>query len=96
MLTFLSDLGISEQTVVKINKENSSANIYNLNCNQDEVSKIIKYFNELGILCIDELLIYRIDLFFKDFEEIKKIFSKYETNSLVNAINNDYNIINEI
>ena len=96
MLTFLNDLGVSEQTINKINKENSSANIYNLNCNQDEVSKIIKYFNELGILCIDELLIYRIDLFFKGFGEIKEIFSRYETNSLVNAINNDYNIINEL
>jgi hypothetical protein len=96
MLEFLKNYNISDNVIKKVEKENSSANIYNLNCNLEEASLIIEYFNELGLTCIDNLLIYRIDIFFKSLDEIKKMFSKYETNSLVQALNNDYNIINEI
>lgn len=96
MLDFLRKYNISEDVIKKIEKENSSANIYNFNCNEEEVCKIIEYLQGLGITCIDNLLIYRIDMFFSNFDSLKKKLSKYETNSLVQALNNDYSIINEI
>lgn len=96
MLEFLKKYDISDSVIKKIEKENSSANIYNLNCNEEEVCSIIEYLKELNIVCIDDLLIYRIDVFFGSLDDLKKIFSKYEINSLVQALNNDYSIINEI
>ena len=95
MLDFLRKY-TSDSVIAKIEKENSSANIYNLNCNFEEVCKIIEYLKELEVTCIDNLLIYRIDIFFRSLDDLKKIFDKYETNSLVQALNSDYTIINEI
>ena len=95
MLDFLRKY-TSDSVITKIEKENSSANIYNLNCNLEEVCKIIEYLKELEITCIDNLLIYRIDIFFRSLDDLKKLFNKYETNSLVQALNSDYTIINEI
>lgn len=96
MLSFLRKCDISIDVIKMIERENSSANIYNLDCNDKEVCKIIEYLNGLNITCINELLIYKIDLFFGSLDDLKKKFSKYETNSLVQALNNDYNIINEL
>ena len=96
MLKFLEKCNISNDIMKKIEKENSSASIYNLNCNGEEVCKIIEYLNQLNITCIDDLLVYRIDVFFRSLEDLKKRFSKYEEKSLVQALNNDYSIIDEI
>ena len=78
MLDFLKECNVSISIIENIKKENSSANIYNLSCNQDETIKIINYLKELNITCIDDLLVYRIDLFFHSLDDIKKFFSKYD------------------
>lgn len=96
MLDFLRECDISSNVIQKIEKENSKANIYNLCCNLEEVLKIVNYFKMLNINCIDELLIYRISFFFNSYEEIIKLFSKYNILDLVEKINEDYMVIDEI
>lgn len=93
MLEFLKECGISQTVLNKIEEENSSSNLYNLNCNQEEVIKIVQYFTSLGINCIDQLLIYKIDLFFMSFDEINDCFSKQEDlGNFVELINEDYDL----
>ena len=96
MLDFLIEYGISDRVINKIEHVNSRAYIYYLYCNCDAVIKILKYFNELKINSIDELLIYRIEIFFNSLEDITKSFSKYDINYLVEQINNDFSFIDEI
>lgn len=96
MIDFLKIYGISESVIQEIKKVNTSANIYNLSCNQDEVIKIIDYLRSLGIKCIDKLLIYRIDRFFVSFDDFQKLFSKSEISHLIELINDDYTMIDEL
>lgn len=96
MLDFLKEYNISDLTIKKIEKENSRANIYNLSCNKDEVIKILNYFRKLALNCIDELLIYRIELFFNSYEDILNCFSNYDIKDLAIKLNENYMFIDEI
>lgn len=96
MLDFLKEYNLLDTTIKKIENENSEANIYNLYCNMEEVGKILNYFRSLNINCIDDLLVYRINLFFNSYDDILKYFSKYNITSLVDKINEDFTIIDEI
>ena len=64
MISFLEKCGISTLVINEIEKNNSSANLYNFSCNKEEILKILGYLKELGVCCIDELLIHRINIFF--------------------------------
>ena len=96
MLDFLKDCGIDDTVIAKIEKENSRANIYNLSCNSSEAIKILEYLKRLNIDCIEELLIYRIELFFNSYDDMLERFSKYDINNLVKRINDDFITIDEI
>ena len=58
MNDFLLNLGFSKELIndiIKVNGENTYADLC---LNSDEVEKIINYFKEIGITCLNELLIY--------------------------------------
>lgn len=96
MIDFLKKVGISEKTINEIYEQNEESVLYNLFCIQDECVKIISYFKELGITNIDELLLYEINLFYLDFEDIVKKFSKFNIPAFVDLINNDFTAIENI
>lgn len=96
MIDFLKNYGITDGVVREIEKVNSSANLYNFSCNQDEVVKIIEFLKELKINCIEQLLIHRIDIFFMSCDELKNLFSKQDLNKLVQLINEDYAAIDDL
>ena len=96
MLDFLEDYGIQNEVILEMEKVNTEANIFNFNSNEYDVGKIIKFFRELGINCIDDLLVNKIDLFFLRFDDIKKLFYKYDLYKLVELINKDYNIVDKL
>lgn len=96
MLDFLKDYGIQDNVISEIERVNTSTNIYNLNCNEEDVGKIITFLRELGVLCVSQLLINKIDLFFFRYEDVKKMFYKYDLYKLVELINQDYNIVDKL
>lgn len=93
MNDFLLNLGFSKELIndiIKVNGENTYADLC---LNSDEVEKIINYFKEIGITCLNELLIYKIDIFFNDLSFIKNNLDNKDINELVKIINEDfYNI----
>ena len=95
MIDFLKECGLSDIDIQEIEEFNSSANLYNLNCNELDVIKMIDYMKEKGIKNILLLLKYRINIFFTDFEDFKlkvdNIDDKY-----IDLINNNYNEIDEL
>ena len=98
MIDFLKDAGISNNVLVEMIKNNTETSIFDLSCNDEDAIEIIKYMRNIGVTNIDELLIYRIGIFFLTFEQFIKRLSKFNIPALVNHINDDYaniDIINE-
>ena len=98
MIDFLKDANITDDTIIEIMKNNNEASLFNLSCNDEDAIQIINYMRGIGITNIDELLIYRIDIFFITFEQFIKRLSKFNDPILVNLINDNYaniDIINE-
>lgn len=98
MIDFLKNVGISNDVLVEMIKNNDETAIFDLSCNEEDAINIIKYMRNIGITNIDELLIYRIDIFFLTFEQFVKRLSKFNIPALVNLISEDYtniDIINE-
>ena len=98
MIDFLKNVGISNDVLVEMIKNNDETAIFDLSCNDEDAIEIIKYMRNIGVTNINELLIYRIDIFFLTFEQFIKRLSKFNIPALVNHINDDYaniDIINE-
>lgn len=98
MIDFLKDANITDDTIIEIMKNNNEASLFNLSCNDEDAIQTINYMRGIGITNIDELLIYRIDIFFITFEQFIKRLSKFNVPILVNLINDNYaniDIINE-
>ena len=90
MNDFLLELGYSNELIGEIIRFNGENTYANLCFNSDEVIEIIDYLKELGINCISELLIYKIDIFFEDINELNTIISGSNTKDKVDLINNDF------
>lgn len=98
MIDFLKAADISDDVLIEMIKNNDETAIYDLSCNDEDAIEIIKYMKNIGITNIEELLIYRIDIFFLTFEQFIKRLSKFNIPALVNHINENYaniDIINE-
>ena len=67
MIDFLKNAGISNDVLVEMIKNNDETSIFDLSCNDEDAIEIIKYMRNIGVTNIDELLIYRIDIFFLTF-----------------------------
>ena len=98
MIDFLKQMDVKENVLIEIIKNNNPSALSSLVINEDESLKIINYMKEIGLTCIDELLINRIDLFLSSFEKFVKKLSKFNIPVLVQLVNTDYatiDIINE-
>lgn len=98
MIDFLKAADISDDVLIEMIKNNDETAIYDLSCNDEDAIEIIKYMKNIGITNIEELLTYKIDIFFLTFEQFIKRLSKFNIPALVNHINENYaniDIINE-
>lgn len=98
MIDFLKKTNINEDILIEIIKNNNPSSLSSLSINEEECVKIINYMKEIGLTCIDELLINRIDLFLSSFDKFIKKLSKFNIPVLVQLVNTDYatiDIINE-
>ena len=57
--------------------------------NQDNVVMILNYLQELGIENINDILVEKIDFFFRDIDEVKEHFNRYDKDVIVKLINED-------
>lgn len=86
MVDFLIDCGISKMVVNQIEDINVYENLYNFNCNQDNVIEIINYLRELNFEYIDDLLVNKLDLFFMTISEFKNKYNHDNFNDLMEFI----------
>ena len=74
MIDFLKEYGIKEDTLEELEEKYDKAILYNLQVNELEIEKIIRYFKELGINNIDDIILNKTELFLKTFRKIKELF----------------------
>ena len=96
MLDFLKDAGIDSLVIEDLKRTYDRNNLYTLYTNEYEAVKIIKYFREIGIDYIEELLVYNFRVFIYSLDEVKKAFEKYGVKTCVDKINEDYYVIDKI
>ena len=87
-MDFLKDY-VSDDVIGEIISNNKDIVINDLIYNKDNVVLILDYLKELGIKDIDDILILKIDFFFRDIDDIKKHFERYDKDVIVNLINED-------
>lgn len=85
MLNKLLEYGINQNTIEIL--ENNDSLCDDLYLNIDNCINIIKYLKSIGLRFIDEILLYKTDLFMDDVDNIKKLFDKKE--NIIKEINND-------
>ncbi len=88
MIDTLMEIGIKKATIEKINENESLT--YNLWCNIDDCKSIIEYLKSINIRNIDDILIYKPDMFMETKKDIENMFIKKNLFEIVNLINEDY------
>lgn len=94
-MNYLLELGFNNETINKILEINGDAISLSFECNEANITNIINYLKYIGIKNIDKLLIYEVDFFLNDFEEIKRKI-RYENYEIINSINEDYAYIENL
>ena len=86
-MEFLIILGIKIDTINKL--EQNPSFVFDLVANKEECSRIISYLKFIGIKNIDDLILYRQDLFLKTKEEVANLFNRTEMRYIIDKINED-------
>ena len=93
-MDFLKEYGIKDEVINQMLKSYDQVLIDVFLFDEANVRKVIEYFQVLGIKVIDDLLLYRIEIFSIDVEKLKKSISRFDQQELIRRINEDYNTIN--
>lgn len=89
----LKELGINNNTIERIIKNNSESIIFTIENNIENITEIINYMKQIGIYNIDELLVYEIDYFLLNINTLK---NKITNQEIIDNINNDCTYIEKI
>ena len=95
-MNFLLDLGIKQNTINSIKTKYDEGVIDNFRTEEDNVEEVINYFREIGIVDIDNLLIFDLTIFTKDIDYVKECFNKHNLKEVVKSINEDITYITKI
>ena len=87
-MEFLKDY-VSDDVIEDIISNNKDIVINDLVYNQDNVVMILNYLQELGIKNINDILVEKIDFFFRDIDLVMEHFNRYDKNVIVKLINED-------
>lgn len=97
-MEFLLELGLTSDDIEDIKLHNDDAVIKNVILNQNNVRKIVNYFNEIGLAreTIKDLFVLQIGMFHRTKEEIESVFDEYELESIIKSLNYDVNTVDLI
>lgn len=96
-MDFLNEIGIENSIIEEIIKYNGEAILLDLDSYYENVKSNYLILKEMGITCINELLIYKLDIFFVDTETLKNSLRKINNlENFVLKVNNDFYNIDEL
>lgn len=92
----LKEIGISEKTITDMIEVNGVSVVDDLDTNYENAYKIIMLLKKLNIKKIDSLLVERIDLFFKDYQNFIDTLKDKNLIEISNYINEDLSNVDDI
>lgn len=95
-MEFLKNNGFSDIEIKEILNKYDQDTIDTLLFNQDNVEEVITYLENYGIKDVAKLMLERIDIFYLPPSRINELFSKYEKDSVIKALNYDASIFDEM
>ena len=95
-MSFLLELGIKQETIDSIMTKYDEAIITNFKIEEDNVEEVINFLREIGIVDIDNLLIFDLSIFTKKIDYVKECFEIKNLNEVVKLINEDITNITRI
>lgn len=95
-MEFLKELGISDLTVKYLNDNLSKDEIEAANLKVTKIFSSIRYFREMGITVIEELLRRDFRTFLCGRERLEYAMSHIDKELFVQRVNDDINYINEL
>lgn len=96
MIEDINLTGLSEEIIDKIMEELGYDTVLSMACNYKKIKENVNLLKSINITNIDELLINRNELFFKDTNLLKEKIFRFDISSIVKLINDDYEIIDEV
>ncbi len=91
-----SDAGISDELVNKLTDSYGQTIVDSLEININNVYKVYKSLNMMGVKKVDDLLLGRADLFLMDYEDFLNILEKKGIDNIADLLNEDLNNVNDI
>ncbi len=92
-MEYLEKYGIPNNIIEEIRMKYDEIVIENMRIEQWNVEKVIQYFQEIGIIPINEIILNHPNIFLKDINQVMKAFKKYKIKEIVDKINIDSNTI---
>ncbi len=95
-MQFLLEKGFTQELIDKLTLKYDEGILDVFQIEKRNVSDVIDFFRQIGIENIEELMLFRIELFTKDVEEVKEIFDDEHVHEMVQEINEDILNIDKI
>lgn len=95
-MQFLKNKGFTIDEIKMITDKYDADTINTFVENKDNVVEVIDYLNNFGIIDVFKLLIQRIDIFYIPVSKIDELFSHYEKDSVIKALDYDPSIFDEM
>ena len=95
-MQFLLENGFTQELIDKLTLKYDEGILDVFQIEKRNVIDVIEFFRQIGIENIEELMLFRIELFTKDVEEVKEIFDDDHVEEMVHEINEDILNIDKI
>lgn len=95
-MQFLLEKGFTQELIDKLTLKYDEGILDVFQIEKRNVMDVIDFFRQIGIENIEELMLFRIELFTKDVEEVKEIFDDEHVHEMVQEINEDILNIDKI
>ena len=95
-MKFLLEEGFTQELIDKLILKYDEGILDIFQIEKNNVIDNIRYLKQLGIKRLEELILFRIELFTKDPEEIKEAFDKPNWKEIVEEINEDVLYIDKV
>ena len=92
-MDFLKEYGFEEEDISELVDNTPKKILKSLEEFEELVETNLNYLKELGIITYKEIFIAYPDMFLMDYSNFKEMFEKYETDELVEKLNNNYKVV---
>lgn len=96
MLEFLKKVDISDGVINSMIEMVPVSSLQDIGNNEENCLSILIYMKKIGISNVDDLLIYKPDVFKGSFRNFYLKMQKFENTDIVSMINDDFNNIDLI